>query len=353
MNGKKILYICERPYPLYRTIVKAVSTREKPDIILSNHTSGIEKTYTSLKKSELFSNVLFFDDIYYKEFDAIKVNLSFDISNLKMLFKKLHGYIKLQRQSIILANNTFPNGKKYDEIYVNDATSTLNLSLFNQGRKVIWVEHAKDAYKPKKLGINGMIFRLLYLLEKLHITYALHGFSKYAKCIEVNDNSNLHYIPKGKEVVEWNIDKAIAKLTEKQKNDIFSIYAESYDIHINKDKEYNVLLTAPLEADGLLDNYEAQETFYKNLIRSQEISEDTLIVKAHPRDEMEYNAVFPRAIIVDKSVSAEILAFSTELKIQKIISINTSSLAALANKSKETIQLLDHMDITEAKKRFL
>ena len=63
------LFICERPYMLYKTIVKALLNEEdEMDVVLSNHMQGMEKMKEPLENSHLFHRVFFFDDKLYQDY---------------------------------------------------------------------------------------------------------------------------------------------------------------------------------------------------------------------------------------------------------------------------------------------
>lgn len=338
-NSREQLYICERPYPLFRTIIKASIYNNKSDIVISNHVEGMEKMHEPLVKSELFQNIFFYDDIIYNEYQKIICSDRNFIKNPLMSFNKLKAYMDLIKKSKRIVIDRSIKINVYDEIFVNDATSTLCMYLFHNKKKVTWVEHAKDTYKAKLSKSFDIAFRLLSLMELLGITFALHGFSRYVDKIEINSNGTLYCVPKNKEIVAWNIDEAIKGLSAEKRKKVYSIYEEAYNINIQQNEEYDLLPTTPLFLDGFVGSIEEQIHIFENIIKKYNEQGRCLIIKPHPRDDYDYSKEFKDAILVDRSVSSEILTLNENLSLTNVVSFYSSSSDLFGDISKELIQI--------------
>ena len=65
-----------------------------------------------------------------------------------------------------------------------------------------------------------------------------------------------------------------------------------------------------------------------------------LVIKPHPRDEVDYSRKFPNAIIVNKVVTSEVLSFCASLKIDKVVTIYSTSISSF-QKAKNMVVLGD------------
>lgn len=336
---KKRLFICERPYPLYRTLVKCVDDDQHNDIFVSNHVEGMEKMYTVLKDTTIFENVFFYDDDMYRKFYAYGSVREFSKfpRGICILLKKLQLYIKLQKEAkdIILPKGL--NIDNYDEIYVNDATSTIMFYLCHKKKKFIWVEHAKNVFQLKLGLVLRICYSIMPALEKFGIVYSLHGTSKWVEAIEVNNNQNLIPLIRKKKIREVDIDKILENMSSEDKNYIFELYCKAYNVVLDKTKPFYIILTAPLFLDGLVCSEEEQIQVYKNLIGRKIGTYENVLIKPHPRDKIDYKKYMPDVVIGEGSMSAEVFNLATGMQLEGVYGIKTSTVAAFSNaKHKES-----------------
>jgi len=330
---KKRLFICERPYPLYRTLIKCISDSQDNDILVSNHVEGMEKMYPILKDANIFKHVFFFDDVMYRKFYSYGKVYEFNQfpNGIFILLKKLKMYIELQNKA---KNITLPKGleiEQYDEIYVNDATSTVMFYLCSRKKKFIWVEHAKNAFQDKLSFALRICYRIMPILEKLGIVYALQGTSKWVEAIEVNNACNLIPLIRKKKIREVNIDKLLENISETDKNYIFELYCKAYHVVLDKTIPFYIIMTSPLFIDGLVCSRKEQIKVYRNLIKREIGTYANVLIKPHPRDDIDYKKAIPEAIIIEKSLSAEIFNLATDLQLEGVYGIRTSTINAFTN----------------------
>ena len=328
----KKLFICEKPYPLYRTLIRAIKSEDTLDIVISNHVDGMENIIEPIKESKLFHQVFFYDDKNYLKFYQYGTAREYSKfpKGIFISIRKLMKYIELQKKA---KNICLPEGLEidsYDEIYVNDASSSIMLYLFHQKKEVIWVEHARNIYQIKIDLPFRVGFQIMKYLEKLHILYALHGVSKYVKAIEVTENKNLISLIKKKEIRELDILKVLEKRTEEEKDVIFQIYCKAYQVEIPENKKVGMLLTTNLYEDNLVKTKEEQRQVFQEIIEQEMKELDYVIVKPHPRDTMNYEGISKRAVVVPGVFSAEIFNLSKKLYFEKVFAIRSTSIHAFS-----------------------
>lgn len=343
-NEMRNLYICERPYPLYRTLIKAMQEFGQHDIFLSNHADGMEKMLQPIRESGIFRNVFFFDDIEYNKFNEYgKVKDYFKFpKGFFILVKKFYLYLKLQKSAKELRLPERLDIMAYDDIYVNDAASSMSLYLFSKKQKFICVEHSKNAFQVK-MSIH-FLWSLTGILERIGVCYGLHGTSRYVKAIEVSDAKNLISATKRKVIREVNLDKLLNEMSDGAKDQIFGIYEKAYGLHISRGKKAFILLTQPLYADGLLTDEMAQIRLYHKIIEDYMKDADMIVIKPHPRDQIDYRNFVPNSIIVDPVISAEILNLSSKLYFEKAVTLFSSSIHSFTNAKNRIILGKDYID---------
>ena len=329
----KILYVCEKPYNLYRTLAKAVNSNDEQDILLTETTKGMEFMFEELKKSKLFGNVYFFDGYRHSIFhpnvkgiDQFTVERISDIKDHIITFFRMFiaffDYLKSQRKAKKI---TLPEGldiEVYDEIHITDCTSTINFFLYHRKQKnLVYVEHGKNALS----GNYFKILDLLIILTKLRIIHGIRGSNRYIKAIEVSDKSNLISDTKGKEIRELSIDKLIGDLSLEQGESIYQLYAKTYNFNFPAESTIDMFMTTRISGE-LRD--EIHVALCEEVIGDFMPDADIIVIKPHPADITDYTPITlkdKRCVIIPPYVSAEVFTLSTSLKIRKLINIDSSA----------------------------
>jgi hypothetical protein len=227
--------------------------------------------------------------------------------------------------------------KAYDEILANDGVSTINFRLNFQKIPYVVSEHARGNFK-NIVPLHIVAVYLTMILDCLNIIVAYSGMSKYVKALEVDRNEKLACYTKHKPIRECRINNLEKALTDEQRNQIYQIYAKAFDLPLYFDREVNLLLTGPLAHDKAVESEEDQINCYKDAVAQNCDDTMPLLVKPHPRDTVDYSKVFPDAIVVDKIVSSEVLSLSNSLKINKVVTIYSTSISSFRN-AKQLIML--------------
>lgn len=336
----KQLIICERPYMLYKAILKAMNTKDEIDIVLSNHMPGLEKMYEPLVESGIFHKVYYFSDDYYQEF--IRNESLIDYVRFPAILwswpKKLRRYFKYQKEA---RKAKFPEDLDlhcYDEILANDGVSTMNFILNFEKIPYVVSEHGRGNFK-NKVPLHIIAVHISILLDRMNIMVAYSGCSKYVKEVEVDriDDELVGYIKK-KKLRECRINQLEEKLTLEQKDILYKTYAKAYDLPLEYSGEVDLLLTGPLARDKTVASEEDQINCYKDAVLQYCNDGNVLMVKPHPRDTVDYADIFPNALIVNKIVTAEVLSLSQSLKIDKVVTVYSTAISSFRN-AKQQIML--------------
>lgn len=344
----KKIYICEYPYVLYKVLIKAALNNgvDKLDILITNRMDGMTKMITQINNSNLFENVYYYDlnkldlryDMSLHKFDenVIKQRLYelktwkyfYKIANSKSL-KKIHMEIDFE---------------KYDEIYCTDGAFVFENYLTVNKFKHIMIEHARDVHIKKNYTNLATLFHYIeQTLDKYNLVTGIGIASKYCTAMEVNSDMGEEQVKflKNRELRTWNVEEHINQLSIKNREMILDIYLKSYVGEFNYYQEYDLLLTNPLYIDGDVSSEEEQIRVYREVIKQYRLNDGReLLIKPHPRDNTNYLARID-GIVIDSMVSSEILCISKKLKLNKVVTLYSSSALAFKKYAREIIQVAD------------
>lgn len=334
----KKLILCERPYMLYKALLKALNETDKTiqyDIVLSNHILEMESLYKPLVESKIFNKVYYYDDKLYQKYIENE-NLS-DYTRFPQILwnwpKKLRRYFIYQKYAKREKKPIGLDFKKYDEILANDGVSTMNFKLNNEKIYYITSEHARGNFTIK-IPLHILAVWITVLLDRLNIIMAYSGMSKYVTTIEVDSNKNLVGYIKKKKIRVCNIKEMEEKLSYEKKDKLYQIYAKAYHLPEKFDKEVNLLLTNPLYDDKIFSSKKAQIKCYQDAVKEFMDSSMILMVKPHPRDKICYEKVFSNAIIINKVITSEVLSCCNSLKFNIVLTALSSSIMAFKSANK-------------------
>ncbi len=338
----KQLILCERPFMVYKAILKAMNSDDCIDIVLSNHMPGLEKIYNPLINAHIFNKVFYYDDVLYQDYIKNE-KLSEYVKFPNILWAWPRKLVKYFRYQKLARKELKPEGLDfhvYDEILANDGVSTMNFKL--NFEKIFYVvsEHGRGNFRLK-IPLHILAVYITIILDYFNIIVAYSGSSKYVQAVEVDRNEDLVcYIKNRKKVRECRISALENALTEEKKDIIYRIYAEAFGLPKKFDAEVNLLLTGPLAHDGVLASEKDQLNCYYDAVNLNCDMTKKLVIKPHPRDEVDYSRKFPNAIIVNKVVTSEVLSFCASLKIDKVVTIYSTSISSF-QKAKNMVVLGD------------
>lgn len=320
----KSIYVCHTYYHVFVSVLKELNKPEdkqgKATIVLSKMSTDFETLDERLQSSGLFEKVLWFDEkkpdffpdvMKWKEDRGnIVANMYGRIKYTKLLAKREAEYIDVDY-------------KQYDEVYVYCDSDPIGIYL-NQN-KIYYhaVEDGLDTLKPfvrAKFDNRGAWKVKKFFSKVLNLTFICDGYSKYCLDMEVNNISCIDDEPDV--YIEVPRKKLMNALSQKQRDVVLKIFVKDLS-KLEKQIEESgkcddgiILLTEPL------CSLDVRERIFNDLV--EEFSKKgTIFIKPHPRDELDYNKLFPQLFVFDRTVPMEMLCFFDRVRFKTIVSVYT------------------------------
>lgn len=329
----RYLHICEKPYNLYRTILKVINSNDENDILLTNNSEGMKEMFEEISKSGIFRNSYYYDEQKHDTFThVLKTQGTFSIKKVSdigltivSIYKMVKGFITYIKSQYRAKYVKLPKGINlcdYDEIYITDCTSIVNFYLYRKKlNNLVYVEHAKNALSGKYPKITN----LLNVLVKMRIIYGIRGSCRYIRAIEVSSDKDLVVETKGKEIRVIPVDNLVNNLSHEQREQIFSIYATAYNLKFYDDVVFDMFLTTTIHGRN---NEYSYFQLSKQIIKDYLYDAEMIILKPHPLDKIDYSILlseYSNIVILPSYFSVEILTFNPKLKIRKLVSIDSTA----------------------------
>ena len=322
---KDRIYVCHTYYHVYVSFLKEYAL--DPDrkggatILLSSLSTDFETLGERLGALDFFEEVLEFDekrDTFFPELAKWKKNHNNLILNMlsRIIFTKK--YAKLEAAYIPV------DFKEYQDIYVYCDSDPVGYYL-NQNR---------IAYHAMEDGINCLkiydaarydnrgCFGLKVLLSKWNLIFIQNGYGKYCIDMEINDRSCLKYdCKKYKEVPRKPMEEA---LTAQQKEMMIRAFVQDADrlldqiVHADKEKKNIMLLTEQLCTLPI------REQIFRDIIREY-CDGARVFIKPHPRDELDYETLFPEHIVIKGKFPMEVLNLMEGIHFHQAIAVFTQA----------------------------
>lgn len=90
-----------------------------------------------------------------------------------------------------------------------------------------------------------------------------------------------------------------------------------------------LIITQPFFADAIVKTREEQLEIYKDIIDKYGFN-DKIIIKPHPRDDINYEKIIPKSNVIEEIFPIEILNF-TNIKFNKVITVSSTSVNLIYN----------------------
>lgn len=319
MKNKKI-YICHTYFQVYITLIKTIIQKNKNDIVICNTIPDSKKLIKSLKKSELFNEIYYYDEVsVLDEFRRQKIERKiFRTNQMINLFEQNAEFDLSSYNHIYIYNDWTTIGA-----YIMD--KKLNYHLIEDGINAFYYLKGNLADKVTFLNPNFK-YKIKKIIKKiLHIGYDFFGQSKYVIDIEVNDKSKIFI--KNDNVIEVPKESLYRKINDKEKLIIYNIFMDG-ELNLDSNKNKILILTQPLYIDKMVSSMEEQQNIYTNLI-NEYISDYEVYIKPHPRDTFDYKKINSKIIILGKNIPIEILNYNNKINFKKAITITSSSIESL------------------------
>ena len=223
------------------------------------------------------------------------------------------------------------NALEYDNIFIYMDAHPFAYYLMYHKKKFHLIEDALDFFKyydeyyhvNKEEYIPGT---LRYWKRRL-FNYFSWGYSPYVIDIEVNDLDGIR-IPHDKVKVVPR-KEMFSQLSAEDKLLIYETYV-SGELSYNKSggNKTAVIFTQPLLKDKFVNTEDEQLLVFENIARDWHNKGYSLILKPHPRDEMNYKKIIDKYHIafIDKNLPSEILNFNPDFHFDVAIALTTTAI---------------------------
>lgn len=303
----KKIYICHTEYHVLISLIKNINeSKGKNDIVLYGTLKNINKVYKKIKQTDLFDNIYLFD---YKDTEEVeKIPATKNVILRRIRLKK---WIKEKYNFDFLKNK---------EVYIFNDNSIIGMFLRLSEINYNIIEDGYDCYKhiERHYNFNGIKYKIKILINDITNSF---GTSKYVKQIEVNSLQGINVFFKDK-FIEVPRKEMFDKLNDEQKKTIINVFL---DAPLNlKNQEVSLLITQPLYKDGFLDDEEQQIKMYKYMI--ERYMQENIIIKPHPRDEIDYTKMIKNCTVLNSDFPIEILNLMNEIYIKKCVTAFSTSI---------------------------
>lgn len=321
-NYKRSVYVCHTYYHVYvsflKELAKPIEEQGHATLILSTMSNDFENLDERIKALDYFEDVLIYNEVRFPDIPEVNKyhhpSKSFLVSIWnRFLFTKKYG--KSQEKLVPVDFKTF------DDIYVYCDLDPIGYYLNYKHIYYHSVEDGLDSlvYTDSARRANESHFELkAFLSKKCNIIFVHNGYGKYCLDMEVNDPSRI------KRPCPYYIGVSRAKLTERLTAEDKRLLSRAFIKEIDKlndlvnssDTKTAMILTEPL------CSLDVRKQLFTDLIDEYK-DEYSIIIKQHPRDELDYALEFPDVTLVDRTVPMEMLNFIEGFHVDLVISVFT------------------------------
>lgn len=322
-DGQKHVYICHTYYHVYIACLKECALprgeRGRADLLLSRLSNDFEELGQRAAACGLFHKVLdyeekeeqFFPQLarYHRDRGSLVKNLF-----ARMKFTRLLGRLEEPYVPVDL--------KAYRDVYVFCDSDPVGYYLNYKKIPYHALEDGLDCiryYDTARYDNRGH-FRLKALLASWNLIFIQNGYSKYCIDMEVNDCSVLPYpCRKYKEVPRETLTTG---LSEEDKELLVRLFLQDRDrllslITQGENHENKVLVLS----EPLCD-LDTRRQIFTDIIDTYGKGAQVWI-KPHPRDVLDYAALFPQHVVLDGKFPMEILNYVPGLSFRKVVTVFT------------------------------
>lgn len=324
-RGRKVnkrIYICHTFYHVYIACLKELNLstgeRGRADLLLSTMSNDFGNLQERAQKSGLFGLVLPYEEKeeayfpqlakYHKDRGNLLLNM---IARIR--YTKMFGRLQAPFVPVDL--------KKYEDIYVFCDSDPIGYYLNAYKIPYHAVEDGLDCiryYDTARYDNRGH-FELKAWMAARNLIFIQNGYSKYCIDMEVNNIACLPY--PCKKYIEKPREELTENLTDADKKILVSLFMENYDTLEMQLQKCNgakkaLVLTEPL------CSLDVREQIFRDIIEGY-CQDCTVIMKPHPRDVLDYKALFPEQIVIEGKFPMEVLNYIPGVTFEKVVSVFT------------------------------
>lgn len=329
---KSRIYVCHTFYHVYVAALKEMKlVRETPanayrkaDIALSSVSTDFERLGDRLAKTGIFQEVIALDEKredFFPELAKYRKNYSNVLKHMinRMIFTKRLAKCECPYMEVI-------DFAAYEDIYVFCDSDPVGYYLNYRHLYYHAVEDGLDCLKnlDDAYVANHGHFRLKTWFSRHNLIFIMNGWGKYCLDMEINDRSVVPTdCPRFVEVPRKPLEQA---LTPAQKRQMIEAFIEDADALMQQlrpsreGEEFACFLTEPHPVD-----VEARKRVCLDVL-AQYCQGYRVLIKPHPRDTIDYEALCPDAVVLRGRFPVEVLNFFEGLRIRRAVSILTTAM---------------------------
>ena len=324
-NSRNRVYICHTFYHAYIATVKELLLRTddpaekgQADLILSTMSNDFRTLPSRMADAQVFNKIFMFDEKLPQtsaEVEACHRDRGNLILNLlqRIRYTRLLGELQAPHIPTDLA--------AYRDVYVFCDSDPIGYYL---NLKKIRYHALEDGLNSGKLDNQARLsnkgsFAIKALLAKTGLIFMECGYSRYCIDYEVND-IGVNYKPP-KNMIENRCDRMYKRLTKDDHRLLVQVFLEDKEelaalSSLPADRPKVMILTEPL------CELPVRKRLFGDVI-DQYGQEGTVIIKPHPRDELDYEKEFPGVIVIRSRFPMEVMNDIEGFSVDKLISVIT------------------------------
>lgn len=311
--AKRDLYICHTPYQVLVELCRAMDAATPPDLILSTAVPAAGQLAGRLTATGLFAAVRCFDEAACGS--AVQTGLL-----PTLLLQHWRG-----RRNVEKYYGFSIDPALYQNVYIHNDWSVLGRYLQDRHIPYILCEDTlASTCRPSHPIIDQQRAQPHFKLRQaLGYGYLYWGDWKGVKAVETECAARTALFPE--KLVEHSKAALLHHLSDEQKALVRQVFITA---PLPQKAEGAVLfLPRDFVPDGLLEPDTQRRMFLA--VAAAHCQSGPLFIKAHPRDETDYAALFPQAVVLERTMPSEVLNFTLPFRFAKAVTVESTVLSGL------------------------
>ena len=329
---KSRIYVCHTFYHVYVAVLKEMklvretskTMYQKADIALSSVSTDFEHLGDRLTKTGIFQNVIALDEKredFFPELAKYRKNYKNILKHMinRMIFTKKLAKCETPYMEVV-------DFAAYEDIYVFCDSDPIGYYLNYRHLYYHAVEGGLDCLKnlDDAYVANHGHFRLKTWFSRHNLIFIMNGWGKYCLDMEINDRSVVPTdCPRFVEVPRKPLERTLTPEQKKQMIQAFIGDADALMQQLKPSQEgeaFACFLTEPHPVD-----IEARKRVCLDVL-AKYCQGYRVLIKPHPRDTVDYEALCPDAVVLRGRFPVEVLNFFEGLHIKRAVSIVTTAM---------------------------
>lgn len=310
-----ILYYGLTNYHMLCCILHKLIYNPKKNAIFVASQGILKSRINSLRKSKIF------DEVYYIEDTNVR-DSNFNILNTKSTKDEIEN---VSNKFITEYEKILPfSTDDFDEIYLAADHGVFGIYILMKNKQYVYLEDGRGIYSNWKV-LDSLLRIKNPGIQIMSNYYNAYGRSSLIKEKFIAFDSQLDNYDDSK-CVNFDVNEMLNKLTEKQVENILSIFEIRY-YKMNPKEKSALVLTQRFSTYGMLEQENCILLY--SILCDLFARNHRIYLKPHPADKCEYSNVFKEHIILEKEIPSELIRFIIKRNFDVGISTYSSSIHSL------------------------